>query len=80
MSMQNISSLKFPIKSLGGVKVTHGEVEFLKILGRLCAESTIGQFCGACRRRPNLAVGDAALWQGEVHMASRDGQCRTGRR
>ena len=43
---------------------------------QLCAGGTFGQFCRACRRRPNLTVGYAALWQRDVHMARRDGDCR----
>ena len=43
-----------------------------KILVQLCAAGTFGQFCRACRRRPNLAVGYAALRQGDAHMACRD--------
>ena len=43
-----------------------------KILVQLCAEGTLGEICRACRRRPNLAVGYAALWQGCIHMACRD--------
>jgi len=46
--------------------------ENCKILAQLCAESTFGAFWRACRRRPNLAVGYAALWQEDVHMACRD--------
>ena len=46
--------------------------KILKILAQLCAEGTFGEFCRACRRRPNLAVGDAALRQGELNMACRD--------
>ena len=41
-------------------KVTTGEVENVKILGLLCVGGTLGEFWRACRRRPNLAVGDAA--------------------
>ena len=41
-------------------RVTTGEVENSKILGILGAVSTFGNFWRACRRRPNLAVGDAA--------------------
>ena len=41
-------------------KVTSGEVENSKILVELCACGTLGQFWRACRRRPNLAAGDAA--------------------
>ena len=55
-----------------GSKVTHGEMKKCKILGLLCAEGTLGEFWRACRRRPNLAVGDAALRQGDAHMACRD--------
>ena len=58
-------------------KVAHDEVKKFKILVQLCAESTFGEFWWACRRRPNLTVGYAALWQGELHMASRDGLGRT---
>ena len=43
-----------------GSKATHGEVENVKIVGSFYAESTLGEFWRACRRRPNLAVGDAA--------------------
>ena len=43
-----------------GTKVAHGEVEYVKIFGLLCVGGTLGQFWRACRRRPNLAVGDAA--------------------
>ena len=42
-----------------------------KILAQLCAESTFGAFWRACRRRPNLAVGYAALGQVGVHMTRR---------
>ena len=41
-------------------KVTTGEVENGKILVLLCAGDTFGKFWRACRRRPNLAVEDAA--------------------
>ena len=47
-------------QKLNKSKVTHGEVENVKILGLLYAGSTLGEFWRACRRRPNLAVGDAA--------------------
>ena len=53
-------------------KVAHGEVKNDKIFGLLCAEGTLGEFWRACRRRPNLAVGDAALPQGELNMACRN--------
>ena len=43
-----------------GNKVTSHEVKNCKILVLLCAGGTLGQFWRACRRRPNLAVGDAA--------------------
>ena len=36
------------------------EPKISKILLELCTEGTLGQFWRACRRRPNLAVGDAA--------------------
>ena len=65
------------MKRLNCVKVTHDKNENCKILAQLCAGSTFGAFWLACRRRPNLAVGHAALWQGDVHMASRDGLGRT---
>ena len=45
---------------LNKTKVTTGEVENVKFLGLLCVGGTLGQFWRACRRRPNLAVGDAA--------------------
>ena len=41
-------------------KVTHGEVENVKILDLLCTEGTLTLFWRACRRRTNLAVGYAA--------------------
>ena len=40
-------------------KVITGEVENSKIFVELRAECTLGGFWRACRRRPNLAVGDA---------------------
>ena len=42
-----------------GSKVTTGEVENVKILGLLCVKGTLALFWRACRRRTNLAVGDA---------------------
>ena len=44
----------------GKSKVAHGEVKKCKILGLLCAEDTFGKIWRPCRRRANLAVGDAA--------------------
>ena len=43
-----------------GLKVTVGEAKHLKIFGLLCVGDTFDKFWRACRRRPNLAVGDAA--------------------
>ena len=48
------------MKSLNELKVAHGEVKNDKNLLELCAGDTFGKFWRACRRRPNLAVGDAA--------------------
>ena len=56
-------------------KVTTGEVENLEIFVELCAEGTLSEFWRACRRRPNLAVGDAACnnlkWLVETTKAKR---------
>ena len=65
-------------RRLNKLKVAIGEVENSKILVELCAGDTFGQFWRACRRRPNLAVGDAALRQGDAHMACRDDLIRRG--